>query len=170
MTTKEIQKLIGIRQVMKSHNPVCENVKYLFSDFELDVLSMSKSGMLYEYEVKISHSDFKADAKKRKHEYYRNHPNNSPNYFSYVCPKDLISKNEIGESVGLYYVENGELVEIQKPKILHKQLMDKVNIMEKICRVMAERTFLGCCRLTFENNKIRERNLERETSIAQSTC
>lgn len=46
--TKHIQKLVGRMQVLKFHSPVCENVKYLINDFELDVVSVSKSGMLYE--------------------------------------------------------------------------------------------------------------------------
>lgn len=154
MNTKEIQKLICINQVMKYHNPVCENVKFLFSDFELDVLSVSKVGMVYEFEVKISRGDFKADAKKRKHQFYQSHINNSPNYFSYVCPKDLISKNEIAQNVGLYYIIDNELVEIQSPKRRHNTILDKTKIMEKVCRVTSERNYLGACRLTFENKKL----------------
>ena len=34
---------------------------------ECDVISISKSNYIYEYEVKISRSDFKADFKKPKH-------------------------------------------------------------------------------------------------------
>lgn len=165
MTTKEIQKLIGIRQVIKFHNPVCENVKYLFNDEEIDVLSVSSSGMLYEFEVKISRSDFLSDKKKKKHNYYFYHPNNSPNYFSYVCPKDLIQLNEINESFGLYYVNNRELIEIRKPKIRHRNIYDIKRIMEKVCRVYAERTFLGMCRLTLKNKEIREKNKEYEKFV-----
>lgn len=153
MTTKEIQAIVGRTQVLKFHNPVCENVKYLINDFELDVISISKSGMLYEFEVKISRGDFKADLKKRKHFFYTQVPERGPNYFSYVCPDGLIKKSEIGSGIGLYYAKDGELIEIQAPKRLHKIIHDKEKILEKVCRVMSERHFLGSCRMTFENKE-----------------
>ena len=154
MNTKEIQKLVGKMQVLKFHSPVCENVKYLISDFELDVISVSKSGMLYEFEVKISRGDFKADKKKTKHIFYLHEPERGPNYFSYVCPKDLIKLDEIGAGVGLYYVDGENIIQMQAPKCLHKVLHNKIKILEKVCRVTSERQFLGGCRLSFENKEI----------------
>jgi hypothetical protein len=52
MTAKEIQALVGVRQVLLGHNPVCENINP-FGVCEMDVLSLSRSGLLYEFEVKI---------------------------------------------------------------------------------------------------------------------
>lgn len=152
-TTKQIQLAVGKMQVLKFHSPVCENVKYLINDFELDVMSISKSGMLYEFEVKISRSDFLADKKKRKHEFYKTYPNYQPNYFSYVCPKDLITLNEIGSNCGLYYFEDGEITEIRPPKRIHKSVHDRNKILEKICRITSERKFLDGCRMTYNNKK-----------------
>lgn len=151
MNTKEIQKQIGKMQVLKFHSPVCENVKYLINDFELDVMSVSKSGMMYEFEVKISRSDFLADKKKRKHDFYKLFPFRQPNYFSYCCPHDLIKLNEIGSNVGLYYVNENGVEEIRSPKIIHKSLHDRNKILEKICRITSERHFLDGCRMTFNN-------------------
>lgn len=151
--TKRIQKLIGKMQVLKFHSPVAENIKYMISDFELDVISVSKSGMLYEFEVKISRGDFKADKKKRKHDIYKAYLDRSPNYFSYVCPKDLIKLSEIGSGVGLYYVDGEDIIEVQTPKRRHKIIHDRIKILEKICRVTSERHFLGGCRLSFENKE-----------------
>lgn len=152
-TTKQIQLAVGKMQVLKFHSPVCENVKYLINDFELDVMSISKSGMLYEFEVKISRSDFLADKKKRKHEFYKNYPNYQPNYFSYACPKDLITLNEIGSNCGLYYFEDGEITEIRPPKRIHKSVHDKNKVLEKVCRITSERKFLDGCRMTYNNKK-----------------
>lgn len=132
MTTKEIQLEIGKMQVLKFHSPVCENVTH--NDFEMDIMSLSKSGMLYEFEVKISRSDFVSDKKKRKHVYYLTYPERQPNYFSYACPKDLITLNEIGSNVGLYYVDELGVTEIRPPKIIHKTLHDKNKILKKICQ------------------------------------
>lgn len=151
--TKDIQRLVGKMQVLKFHNPVCENVKYLINDFEIDVMSVSKSGMLYEFEIKISRGDFKADLKKRKHWWLEKMPEKGPNYFSYVCPDGLIKVGEIGAGVGLYYVVNGEIVEIRTPKRRHKHIHDPLKVMEKICRVYSERYFLGSSRVTFEGKE-----------------
>ena len=140
-------------QVLKFHSPVCENVKYLINDFELDVMSISKSGMLYEFEVKVSRSDFLADKKKRKQEFYKIYPNSQPNYFSYACPKDLITLNEIGSNCGLYYFEDGEITEIRPPKRIHKLAHDRNKVLEKVCRITSERKFLNGCRMTYNNKK-----------------
>jgi hypothetical protein len=152
-TTKQIQLAVGKMQVLKFHSPVCENVKYLINDFELDVMSVSKSGMLYEFEVKVSRSDFLADKKKRKHEFYKTYPNHQPNYFSYACPKDLITLNEIGSNCGLYYFDNGEITEVRPPKRIHKSIHDRNKVLEKICRITSERKFLNGCRMTYNNKK-----------------
>ena len=70
LSTREIQALICQSETLKFNIP-CENVKYLFSDWEIDVLSLNKSNYLTEFEVKISRSDFKADAKKKKWVFYQ---------------------------------------------------------------------------------------------------
>ncbi len=170
MTTKEIQLLVGRSQVLKYHSPVCENVKDALGICEFDVLSVSKSEMVYEFEVKISRSDFKADLKKKKHEYYSKgfeHRTRTPNYFSYVCPADLIKLGEIASSTGLYYAANGEITEIRKPKRLHDFIHDKNKLNAKICRITSERQFLGACRLTYENKAITERYANRETNQSE---
>lgn len=157
MKTKDIQIEIGKMQVLKFHSPVCENVKYLINDFELDVISVSKSGMLYEFEVKISRSDFLADKKKKKEQFYIHYPDRRPNYFSYACPIDLIKQNEIGSNTGLYYVDENGVTEIQAPKRIHKILHDKTKILEKICRITSERQFLNGCRMTYQNKLSNEK-------------
>lgn len=62
MSTKEIQQAICKHQVLKYHPIVCENISP--NMYEHDVLSVSKSGYTYEFEVKISRQDFLKDAKK----------------------------------------------------------------------------------------------------------
>ena len=156
--TKKIQIAIGKIQVLKFHNPVIENISHLLAH-EMDLMSISKSGMMCEFEVKISRSDFKADSKKRKWYWFEEpHVNYCPNYFSYVCPKDLIKIDEVQDYAGLYYYEEDEIIEIKKPKRLHKEIYDRNRIIEKVNRLNSERQFLGCARLTYENNLIKENN------------
>jgi hypothetical protein len=157
--TSDIQKAVGKMQVLKHHNPVCENIGALSLDIEMDIMSISKSGLIYEFEVKVSKSDFKADSLKRKWGYYLKYgfEKLTPNYFSYVCAKSMLSLVEIPEFAGLYYYEDGELIEIRKPKRIHKEKCNKTKIIEKVSRLTSERHFLGCARLTYNNNLLKNK-------------
>lgn len=155
MTTKEIQKLIGAEQVNKNHNPVAENVKFLLSDWEHDVISISGSGMLYEFEVKVSRSDFFAEKKKAWKQTCYNTPINKscPNYFYYVCPPDIIKESDLPIYAGLMYAKDGVLTVIKKARKIHSVRHDKIRILEKINRLYACRHFLGATLLTIKNRK-----------------
>lgn len=158
MTTKEIQQAIGKMQVLKFHI-VCENITPLFR-WEMDLMSLSKSGTMYEFEVKVSRSDFKADGKKRKDYFYAEGTlvdRWAPNYFSYACPDGMIQPEEIPTFAGLYYCNNGAVTEVRAPKRIHKIKHDKSKVVEKILRLTTERIYLGCARLTYENKAARER-------------
>lgn len=155
LSTGEIQRLICQSETLKFNLP-CENVKYLFSDWEIDVLSLNKSDYLTEFEVKVSRSDFKADSKKRKWQFYeRKVETMISNYFYYACTNGLISVNEIPVFAGLLYVTNDGIETIKKAPLLHKAKHDRNKVLTKFCRIMSERSYLGCCRLTFENSKRR---------------
>lgn len=162
--TKEIQIAVAKMQVLKYHPIVCENISPLFR-WEMDVMSISKSGMMYEFEVKISRSDFKADAKKGKQSFYDESglvPKWTPNFFSYVCPDGLIKASEIALGCGLFYFRDNEVFEIIKPKKLHSEIHDKKEISLKALRLHQERTFLGCARLTYENRILKDAHLKRQ--------
>lgn len=155
LSTSEIQRLICQSETLKFNLP-CENVKYLFSDWEIDVLSLNKSDYLTEFEVKVSRSDFKADSKKRKWQFYEKKIETMiSNYFYYACPNGLITENEIPVFAGLIYVANDGIELIKKAPLLHKAKHDRNKVLTKFCRIMSERNYLGCCRLTFENSKRR---------------
>lgn len=156
--TNEIQKAVCTQEVLK-FNLVCENVSYLFTMGECDVLSLYKSGYIAEFEVKISRSDFLADAKKRKFQYYGK-SDNTPNYLSYVCPTGLIEPNEIPSFAGLTYydTETNELTVIKKPKMMHKKKHCTEKVLSKFMRLSSERQYLGSARMTYENNLIKEQN------------
>lgn|SRR3990167_5702430 len=157
--TYKIQKSVGKMQTLKHHIVVVENIIPLCNNNEMDIMSISKSGMMYEFEVKISRADFKADIKKKKWYWHKQpHVQMCPNYFSYCCPDGLIAINEIPPYCGLYYFIDNELKEIRKPKRLHKEIGDIPKIKDKVLRLTSERIFLGCARLTYENNLIKERH------------
>jgi len=156
--TKDIQKAICVLEVLKFNIP-CENVKYLISDFEFDVASLNKSSFISEFEVKISRSDFKADFKKRKMQYYSKLMLQvMPNYFWYVCPESLIQVSEIPKYAGLMYYKEGQLFIIKNAVRIHRNKFDRIKTLNKFLTITTERMYLGNCRMTYQNNLIKERN------------
>lgn len=166
ITTKEIQKLLGFNLILKNHQCVAENISYLLGH-EVDVMSLF-GGFLYEYEVKISKSDFQADKKKKKFKLFTEQKlkikfnrTKTPNYFSYVCPENLINIEEVPIYAGLYYIINNEIKEIKKPVKLHSHKQDLNKIEKKLLRVYQERHFLGCCLMTYKIRLINEKTSSR---------
>lgn len=158
--TSTIQKAICKQEVLK-FNAVCENVKYLFSSWEYDVLSLNKSGNITEFEVKISRGDFLADKKKRKFKYYDAKIERlMPNRFYYVCLTGMISTSEIPSYAGLIYYEPSteNLTMVKNAPLMHKLKHNRQMIESKIIRLKCERMYLGSARMTYENNLIKERN------------
>lgn len=82
--------------------------------WEGDVFEVTKSGYLYEYEVKITRADFKKDAEKERCYYSGQRiskfdqlrEGNRCNYFYYVVPENMVSVDELPEFAGLIYMNN----------------------------------------------------------------
>jgi len=162
--TKEIQKALGKYLVLQGHEAVCENFSHRF---EYDVASMSKSGMLSEYEVKVSRADFKKDFNKGKRKGVTKFDMYSapaiydwhcPNFFSYVCPYGLIVVDEIPSFAGLYYFTDGEITLVRSPKRIHSSKRDIEKIKIKMLRMIVQRLYIGGTMMTYKNKVIKERN------------
>lgn len=117
-------------------------------NWECDIVELTKSGYLYEYEVKISRADFKSDAKKQRDGYEKIEGEWQPssktkysvlqsgqrvNYFYYVVPRCLISVDEVPEFAGLIYVDTTYVnpyfkVIKQAPKLSKEKATDKLVI------------------------------------------
>jgi len=137
-------------------NIPCENVSYLFYQSECDVLSLLKSGYITEFEVKISRSDFKADARKSKWKFFDNRIETGiPNYFYYACKEGLISKDEIQDYAGLVHVDKKGCHVVKKAKRLHSHKKDIIKVLRKFCRIKSERKYFGSCLMTHQNNKLK---------------
>lgn len=85
---------------------------YYLQGYECDVCLVTKSGMITEYEIKISRGDFFADFEKRwsrlqptKHEELQQ-GKLGRNYFYFIVPKDLVRLSEIPDHCGLIYYES----------------------------------------------------------------
>lgn len=114
-------------------------------NWECDYWTLSVTGETREFEIKISRSDFLVDAKKSKHE------QQGANYFYYVCPKDLIKKEEVRASYGLIYIwEGGGTELIKKPRQLHSNKFDQ---WQMLCNKMYYR-WRELWRQKYLNNEI----------------
>lgn len=167
--TKNIQHAICLQLIMQNNAFVCENFKE--GVFEMDVAMLNASGMLSEFEVKISRQDFKADMYKesrmvKKFHLYQQHPREVreiiPNYFYYVCPDKMIAKNEIPIFAGLYYFVNDKLVLIKKAKRIHPVKQNEYKILKRMLRLNTQRKYLGVAMLTYKNRQIKEKNKQHE--------
>ena len=137
--SKNIEAALAMYLYEKQHSPITSHFTgYGLS--ESDVISISKSDYIYEYEVKISKSDFKADFKKEKHklmlegvgvkERLIKENNNmvrdiwylTPNYFYFVVPENLLPIEDIPQYAGLIYMnEKQEFETIKKAPLIHKE-------------------------------------------------
>ena len=128
--SKNIEAALVMYLYEKKHSPISSKVK-ISGLQECDVISVSKSDYIYEYEIKISRQDFKKDFIKEKHNHILNEKFTYMrtgeqlfrvcNYFNYVVPKDLISLDEVPDYAGLIYInEDFSFDVVKKPKLLHK--------------------------------------------------
>lgn len=137
--SKNIESALAMFLYLKGHSPISTRAR-ISELSECDVISISKSNYIYEYEIKISRSDFKADFNKEKHKLMleRNctkvrmiKEDNQKiketlyltcNYFNFVVPTGLVTRDEIPEYAGLIYMdENLKFEIIKKAPILHKE-------------------------------------------------
>lgn len=78
---------------------------------ECDVFAVTKADMGVEFEIKISRSDFKADASKvDKHKKLFTGDPFGPSRFYYVVPDGLITVEEVPDYAGLLYI-------VEKPRV-----------------------------------------------------
>lgn len=123
-TEKTVQNVL-VRHLMKMrYNMIVPNCKLY--GYEADMLSLSKSGMISEFEIKISTSDFRADAKKvKKHRLLasnraqrktkRGSKTLKPNYFYYIAPEGVIPEDEVPRYAGFI-----EIIPGIGPKVIKK--------------------------------------------------
>lgn len=146
MSESVIQPRLFQHLYKKGHKLIVPNFQGFFTG-EIDVCSVMKSGLVNEYEIKISRSDFFADAKKEnkhtvfekmsagvffeKRSYYSGSgiyqiEFTAPNYFYYVVPTDLVKTEEVPHYAGLIYInpENSfDLRSVKKAVRIHQQPM-----------------------------------------------
>ena len=164
MKTKQIEDVI-IRNLADRAFPVyLPNYSGLGFN-EADVLGISGAGMMNEYEIKTSRSDFLADFKHKQYKHLLLSSREAvktyakwkkgkrtedtydliilPNRFYYVCPVDLIDAKEIPEYAGLVYVDNaGSCNEIKPAPILHRTKANEI-IYKNVATILSQRNAWG---------------------------
>jgi hypothetical protein len=137
-SSKDVKAIMGRYLLNKKYNVVV----YEFSGRGIqsaDIFGITVAGYAYEYEIKTSKRDFKADFRKRyKHNILKEAESQKeyisiPNYFYYVVPENLIELSEIPEYAGLIYVKYsdnymGYYVDIKKnaPKLHDRKASEKL--------------------------------------------
>ncbi len=113
---------------------------YMSTFYEMDLFKITRAGLITEFEIKISRSDYKNDFKKgasnfgdSKHDELKKGLRFC-NYFYFVVPENLISINEVPEYCGLIYYNKFQRFDyIKKAKKLHKtQFTDYKFLCEKL--------------------------------------
>lgn len=101
MNSTDIKKALASRHTKDFYMTEVKTGSTFFSEYQcFDAYAMAKSwkNLKYTgYEIKVSRGDFLQDEKWRGYLPYCNE-------FYWVCPKDLIKKEEIADDVGLIYV------------------------------------------------------------------
>lgn len=107
---RSVQDAVYIHCAIKNHEIIVPN-SCMFA-WESDVVSVTRSGFTHEFEIKITRSDFKQDAKKERTRllldptvtgYFHSHTVSRPNYFWYVTPEGMIAEAEVPDYAGLIY-------------------------------------------------------------------
>lgn len=103
MTERDIQHAIYDYRVEISASPIILPNVYIWH-WESDLLYLSRNDHATEFEIKRTHSDFLAEAKKQSK--CRSLKNGlGPTEFYFVCPEGVIGLEELPEYAGLFYVK-----------------------------------------------------------------
>lgn len=116
----------------RNYSPIAPNC-YLF-EWESDLIAISNSQLVTEFEIKISKSDFKADFRKtNKHKSLETNfkskvkPGKCSNYFYYVTTPGLLNQVDIPDYAGLIEIDK-KINIVKKAPILHKETVDKIKV------------------------------------------
>jgi len=151
MTERDIQIALYRFAIGKGQKWIIPNVQH-FADWESDLLSVTTSGLVHEFEIKITKSDFLADFKKTpfrrhgrfqsRHEWLANASvKRRPNYFWFAVPAGLLLAEDVPAHAGLIWIEDksqylySRVLIVKKAPRLHTDKIsdkDKMKIAEKM--------------------------------------
>jgi hypothetical protein len=170
LDSKEITNLMGRMLFEKGHSPIAPNFM-TYNLHECDIISVTKDNYTYEYEIKVSLADFKADFRKViKHECLAKgkgvivHQGKRKgqithlicNYFYYVCPACLIEEYMVPEYAGLIWVHYDGRIEYKKqaPRLHSIPADDK--LLRKIAHNLTQKNLFGKSYVTMKIHEQKE--------------
>jgi hypothetical protein len=176
LDAKEITSLMGRMLFEKGHSPIAPNFM-TYNMHECDIISVTKDNYTYEYEIKVSLADFKADFRKvKKHEWLASgkgviaHQGKRKgqithlicNYFYYVCPACLISEDLIPSYAGLIWVHYDGRIDYKKtaPRLHTYPADDK--LMRKISHNLTQKNLFGKSYITMKINEQKEAKINKQ--------
>jgi hypothetical protein len=124
---------------------------------EVDVMRvLATSQYVYEYEVKVSRSDFRADFKKTDKHQKMVSGESFCNRFFFVVPDGLVNKNEVPSYAGLIYADKYGHLRIVKPaKMLHKRTVP-IEWYKRLAYTLSFREHTAKSRLRYVESKLKE--------------
>jgi hypothetical protein len=136
--------------------------------YEMDVFKLSAAGLVTEYEIKISRSDFFNDFKKpHKHDNLRD-GKLTCNRFYFVTPDGLLKAKDIPEYVGWIEVsESGCLQTRKSAPILHK---NKYTSHMSLAQSLAFRERIYRQRSRFYEYEVKRLETKCENLLKQIPC
>lgn len=140
VTERDVQaKLMRSILLGKNHKAAIPNSTQLFWH-EADLISVTKAGLVHEYEIKLNRADYNREftsrTKKRKHWFLEKQISQSPNYFWFVTYDFDIDPPEYCGWIKL--LEGGWLKEMKNAPRLHDGKWDDEKVA-KIARLLSFR-------------------------------
>lgn len=183
MTSKDI--INGFCEMVfreRSNNKVFPNI--FLGRYEADILEITKSGYAYEYEVKISRSDFKADAKKSsgwiepkeanfekkvlyKHDLLKE--GSRVSRFFFIVPKGLVSPEDVPDFAGLIYADAVDCGFYSREKGHYTKKRVLFTIVKEAPRLSKEKFSQSSLIKCLESTYYRFHRLRRDSGIKATT-
>tara|TARA_R110002020_G_scaffold213427_1_gene420219 strand:+ start:20144 stop:20569 length:426 start_codon:yes stop_codon:yes gene_type:complete len=139
MKEKDIQNIMG-PILLKKQNMVFPNTKAIHKRFESDLVRVNSDGRVWEYEIKTSYSDFKADFKKVRKHISLKAGETGVNYFYYLCPYGVIPLCDVAAPYGLIYIKGFDLHCVKRAKLLHSRSID-IKTKDRLTRSLGFKVF-----------------------------
>lgn len=107
--------------------------KFIFGKIESDIIAC-KGGLMHEFELKISESDFRRDSKKKRHQH------STPNYFYYVVSDLSIINGDFLKYAGIYYHKfqsdgASMFVEHKKPSFIRASPIENAEMYDLLKKI-----------------------------------
>lgn len=111
---------------------------FYWDAYEMDLMVIKTSGLVYEYEIKISRADFFNDMKKGRGGFFTEAENKHLiiqdgkricNRFYFVVPEGLVKKDEVPAYAGLIYHTGRSFDHVKTGKILHRNKFDDYKVL-----------------------------------------